>query len=72
MALFDHVNSLTEQPVTYDESYIKGRGSIRGNVEAVNLESMILKPKANNKQRLIIFRVLSILFTIFSLVVLIT
>lgn len=70
MSLFDKVNSLIEQPVTYEEKYLTKDLTELDDLPV--LDQMALRPKANEKKEIWTFRIASMLSLIYCLFVLAT
>jgi hypothetical protein len=70
MTLYEKVNMLIEHPITYEPDYLlKGLDDVD---DLPVLEAMVLKPKANDKKQISLFRGLCILSLLFSIFVLTT
>lgn len=62
VALYDTVTSLTEQPIEFEDSYLKNNNS----------KVMVIKPQPNDLKKLVLYRGLSILCFIVCLLVILT
>ena len=66
VTLYATVKSLTEQPVEFEDAYLKK------NISACKVDTMVIKPQPNDMKNLILYRGLSILCFIVCLLVILT